>query len=55
MVRKRKRKNMTKIKVTGDISMVLIPLLNEYDPSLPLTDPYSQLALWGGTPYVIKQ
>ena len=46
---------MTKIKVTGDISMVLIPLLNEYDPSLPLTDPYSQLALWGGTPYVIQQ
>tara|TARA_R110002051_G_scaffold268553_1_gene328600 strand:+ start:608 stop:748 length:141 start_codon:yes stop_codon:yes gene_type:complete len=46
---------MTKIKVTGDISIVLIPLLNEYDPSLPLTDPYAQLALWGGTPYVIQQ
>ena len=34
---------------------VLTPTLEEYDASNPLTNPYMQLALWGGIAYVVNK
>ena len=34
---------------------VLTPTLEEYDASNPPTNPYMQLALWGGVAYVVNK
>tara|TARA_R110002020_G_scaffold267795_1_gene482954 strand:- start:38 stop:184 length:147 start_codon:yes stop_codon:yes gene_type:complete len=43
---------VAKIKLTGDISMVLHPRLDLYDPSKDVEDIYQQLIVWGDTMYV---
>ena len=43
---------MVRIKLTGDISMVLHPRLDLYDPDKPIEDLYQQLIIWGDQTYV---
>ena len=43
---------MVRIKLTGDISMILHPRLDLYDPDRPVEDLYQQLIIWGDQAYV---
>jgi len=43
---------VVKVKLTGDISMVLHPRLDLYDPNRPIEDLYQQLIIWGDQAYV---
>jgi hypothetical protein len=43
---------MVEINLTGDITMVLHPILDLYDSSKPIEDPYRQLIIWGDQAYV---
>tara|TARA_R110002020_G_scaffold301722_1_gene517125 strand:+ start:972 stop:1118 length:147 start_codon:yes stop_codon:yes gene_type:complete len=43
---------VVKVNLTGDISMVLHPQLDLYDPSKPVDDIYRQLIVWGDQAYV---
>jgi hypothetical protein len=43
---------VVKIKLTGDISMILHPHLDLYDPDKPVDDIYRQLIIWGDQMYV---
>jgi len=47
-----KRNLVVRVKLTGDISMVLHPRLDLYDPDRPIEDLYQQLIIWGDQTYV---